>query len=173
MKILFSFAIASMLLVPSNLLAEEGKRELLKEGTKAPAFETQDTDGKTVKSADLIGKKPFVLYFYPKDDTPGCTLEGCAFRDESAEYSKRGVGIFGVSVDTVASHKAFSDKFKLTFPLLADADQKICTAYGVSVKDNKYAERVTFVVDKTGTIKKVFPQVSPKTHAKEVLSVLE
>ena len=148
-------------------------RTLVAEGTKAPAFEAKDTDGNVVKSADLVGKKPFVLYFYPKDDTPGCTIEGCSFRDNSAEFGKRGVAIYGVSVDTVDSHKAFTSKFNLNFPLLADVDQKICAAYGVTVKDDKYAERVTFVVDKGGTIKKVYPKVNPKEHVAEVLSVLE
>ena len=148
-------------------------RTLITEGTKAPAFEALDTSGKTVKSSDLIGKQAFVLYFYPKDDTPGCTVEGCAFRDESAEYKKHGIQVFGVSLDNVDSHKAFTEKFNLNFPLLADPDQKICEAYGVNVKDNKYAERVTFAIDKTGTVKKVFPKVTPKDHAKEVLAVLQ
>lgn len=147
-------------------------RTHIAEGTKAPAFEALDTNGKTVKSSDLIGKTPFVLYFYPKDDTPGCTIEGCAFRDESADYTKAGVAVYGVSLDSVESHKAFSDKNKFTFPLLSDPDQKICAAYGVTVKDNKYPERVTFAVDKEGTVKKVFPKVVPNGHAKEVLAVL-
>jgi peroxiredoxin Q/BCP len=148
-------------------------RTLLTEGTKAPAFTAQDTDGKTVKSEDLIGKQPFVLYFYPKDDTPGCTIEGCSFRDNSKEFETRGVKVYGVSVDDVASHKDFSDKFNFNFPLLADVGGKICAAYGVEVKDGKYPARVTFVVDKGGTIKKVFPKVSPKEHVAEVLQALD
>ena len=100
-------------------------------------------------------------------------MEGCGFRDEAAEFTKRGVEVYGVSVDTVDSHQKFASKFNFNFPLLADTDEKICAAYGVNVKEKQYPERVTFVVNKQGKITKVFHKVSPKTHVKEVLEALD
>lgn len=150
---------------------------MLKEGDRAPAFALADQDGKTVDSADLAGK-PYVVYFYPKDDTPGCTTEACSFRDAYAEYRGRGVAVFGVSADTSASHRKFADKFALPFTLLSDPDRSLIAAYGAWGEKKLYGKsyegilRSTFVVGADGIVKKVFPKVSPADHAAEVLSHL-
>src|SRR5258705_6486184 len=130
---------------------------MLKEGTTAPAFTTKNGNGEPVKLKDFRGKK-VVLYFYPKDDTPGCTKEACAFRDHFAEFKKLGVEVLGVSVDTEKSHKSFADKFKLPFTLLADTDKEIVNAYGVwgekSMYGRKYmgTNRVTYLINEAGRI---------------------
>jgi len=140
----------------------------LEPGTQAPAIEAQDQGGQTVK-LDL--GKPTVLYFYPKDDTPGCTKEACAFRDDLAAFEARGVQVVGVSTDTVESHKAFADKHALTFPLLADADQEVAAAYGV-LGESGHAQRITFIIE-DGTVRKVFEHVNPTGHSEQVLKALE
>jgi len=148
------------------------------EGAKAPAFAAEDQHGATVRLADFKGKSAVVLYFYPKDDTPGCTKEACAFRDEFAQFQKKGAVVFGVSPDPVKSHDKFVEKFKLPFPLLADADKKIVEAYGVwgekVFMGRKYfgVHRVTFLIGPDGKIKKIWPQVKPEEHAAEVLAAL-
>jgi peroxiredoxin Q/BCP len=149
----------------------------LKEGEPAPAF-TADTDtGGRVSLADFKGK-PVILYFYPRDDTPGCTKEACAFRDHFADFKKKGAVILGVSTDPVKSHGKFVEKFKLPFTLLADVDKKIVEAYGVwgekSFMGRKYlgTHRVTFLIGPDGRIKKVWPTVKPEEHAAEVLAAL-
>jgi peroxiredoxin Q/BCP len=119
-----------------------------------------------------------VLYFYPKDDTPGCTTESCTFRDMQKEYEDAGAAILGVSLDDVESHRQFADKFKLPFPLLADTDNAVSSAYGVYKEKNLYGkksmgiERTTFVIDKAGKIAKVFPRVKVDQHGDEVLAFL-
>src|SRR5262245_14842589 len=113
---------------------------LLEAGAKAPDFSTTDQNGKQVKLKDYRGKK-LVLYFYPKDDTPGCTKEACAFRDHFSEFRKQGVEILGVSIDSEKSHKAFTEKFKLPFFLLADTDKKIVTAYGAWGEKSMYGRK--------------------------------
>jgi len=149
----------------------------LKEGDLAPAFSTATSGGGTISLADLKGK-PVVLYFYPRDDTPGCTKEACAFRDEFAAFRKKGAVILGVSTDPVKSHDKFAEKFKLPFTLLADEDRNIVTAYGVwgekSFMGRKYqgTHRVTFLIGPDGRIKKIWPQVKPDEHAEEVLAAL-
>src|SRR5687767_4791094 len=147
---------------------------MLKEGSVAPAFTTTDAEGNTVKLKDLRGEK-VVLYFYPKDDTPGCTKEACSFRDAFAEYKKRGIEVLGVSVDSEASHKKFTAKYKLPFTLLADPDHSIADAYGV-YGEKKFmgrtylgVKRITYLIDEKGKIKKVFEKVKPEEHAREVL----
>ena len=145
-----------------------------KEGTLAPNFTAKDANGETVRLKDLRGQK-VVLYFYPKDDTPGCTKEACSFRDAFADYKKRGIKILGVSVDSEASHKKFTAKYKLPFTLVADPDHAIADAYGV-YGEKKFmgrtymgVKRMTFLIDEKGRIKKVFEKVKPDEHARDVL----
>ncbi len=148
---------------------------MLKEGTVAPDFTVKDADGETVRLKDLRGQK-VVLYFYPKDDTPGCTKEACAFRDAFADYKKRNIKVLGVSLDSEASHKKFAAKYKLPFTLLADTDHAISDAYGVygqkKFMGRSYmgVNRMTFLIDEKGKIKKVFEKVKPEDHAQEVLN---
>jgi len=147
---------------------------MLKEGTLAPAFTAKNADGETVRLKDLRGQK-VVLYFYPKDDTPGCTKEACSFRDAFADFKKRGIEVLGVSVDSEASHKKFAAKYKLPFTLLADPNHAIADAYGV-YGEKKFmgrtymgVKRMTFLIDEKGKIKKVYEKVKPEEHAREVL----
>jgi thioredoxin-dependent peroxiredoxin len=141
-------------------------------GTKAPDFTVKDTQGNEVKLADYTGKT-VVLYFYPKDDTPGCTKEACSFRDNYDQYLSKGIAVFGVSMDDQASHQAFTDKFSLPFPLLADTDGAVTTAFGVAGEKNgfRYAQRVTFVIT-NGTIAQVFDSINTETHATDVMAAI-
>jgi peroxiredoxin Q/BCP len=149
----------------------------LKVGDKAPAFSAATNGGGTVSLADFKGK-PVILYFYPKDDTPGCTKEACAFRDAYADFKKKGAVVLGVSVDPVKAHDKFVEKFKLPFPLLADVDKQIVEAYGVwgekQFMGRKYlgTHRVTFLIGADGKIKQIWPTVKPEEHAEEVLAAL-
>ena len=149
-----------------------------KEGSMAPNFDAKDANGERVRLKDLRGQK-VVLYFYPKDDTPGCTKEACSFRDAFAEFKKRGIKVLGVSKDSEASHKKFAAKYKLPFTLLADPDHSIADAYGV-YGEKKFmgrtylgVKRVTFLIDEKGKVKKVFEKVKPDEHAREVLEAFE
>ena len=148
---------------------------MIKEGTTAPAFKTTDANGETVSLKDLKGQK-VVLYFYPKDDTPGCTKEACSFRDAWAKFKKRGITVLGVSPDSEATHKKFETKYKLPFTLLADKDHAIADAYGVWGEKKFMGRtymgvlRTTFLIDEKGKIKKVFEKVKPEDHASEVLA---
>ena len=150
----------------------------LNAGDKAPAFTAPTSGGGRVSLADLKGKN-VVLYFYPRDDTPGCTKEACAFRDEFATFKKKGAVVLGVSVDSVKSHDKFVGKFKLPFTLVSDEDKKIVEAYGVWGEKNfmgrKYlgTYRVTFLIGPDGRIKKIWPQVKPEEHAEDVLAALD
>lgn len=150
---------------------------LLKEGQIAPAFQSVDETDSSVALKDYKGKK-VVLYFYPKDDTPGCTTEACAFRDGFSDIRKKGAVILGVSPDSVKSHLKFKDKHGLPFALIADEDKSICQAYGVwkekSMYGRKYmgVERTTFLIDEKGRITKIFPKVSVTGHFEEVLENL-
>jgi thioredoxin-dependent peroxiredoxin len=147
---------------------------MLKEGNVAPAFTTTDGDGNTVRLKDFRGQK-VVLYFYPKDDTPGCTKEACSFRDAYAEFEERGIKVLGVSLDTGASHQKFARKYKLPFTLLADTDRSISEAFGAygpkKFMGRSYmgVNRMTFLIDEKGKIKKIFAKVKPDDHASEVL----
>jgi peroxiredoxin Q/BCP len=149
----------------------------LKEGDKAPTFTVATSGGGKISLADYLGKN-VILYFYPKDDTPGCTKEACAFRDGFTEFKKRGAVILGVSPDSVKSHDKFVEKFKLPFTLLADEEKKIVEAYGVwgekSFMGREYlgVYRVTFLIGPDGKIKKIWPEVKPDEHAQEVLAAL-
>ncbi len=150
----------------------------LKEGDKAPDFAVTDQSGKTVSLKDLRGKK-VVLYFYPKDDTPGCTKEACSFRDSFSKFKKRGIEVFGVSLDSEKSHQKFIDKFSLPFRLLADTDRKLSDSFG-TYGEKKFmgrtymgVNRMTFLIDEKGKIKKIFGKVKPEEHAEEVLAAFE
>ena len=149
----------------------------LKEGDVAPKFSVATSGGGKISLADYKGQN-VILYFYPKDDTPGCSKEACAFRDHFAEFKKKGAVVLGVSPDSVKSHDKFVDKFKLPFTLLSDEDKKIVEAYGVwgekTFMGRKYqgVYRVTFLIGPDGRIKKIWPAVKPDEHAEEVLAEL-
>lgn len=138
-------------------------------GTKAPDFTVNDTNGNPVSLADFAGKT-VVLYFYPKDDTPGCTKEACGFRDSYSDYQGKDAAVLGVSMDTESSHQAFTEKFSLPFPLLADVDGLLTNAYDVS--GGGYSKRVTYVIDGKGTIAKVYETVKTDSHAADILAEL-
>ena len=149
-----------------------------KVGQKAPDFTLLNDSGQKVKLSDLKGKK-VVLYFYPKDDTPGCTKEACAFRDGIDEIKSRGAVVLGVSTDSVDSHEKFRKKFDLNFPLLADTDKKVVEDYGTWKEKSMYGktymgiERTTFIIDKQGKISHIFPKVKVDEHYDEVVDALE
>ncbi|MDB9307407.1 peroxiredoxin [Aphanizomenon sp. CS-733/32] len=138
-------------------------------GTDAPAFTAKDTNGNTISLSDFAGKT-VVLYFYPKDDTPGCTKQACSFRDSQAEYKDKDVVVLGVSADDEVSHQAFTNKYNLNFPLLADTDKSLITAYDVD--GGGYAKRVTYIIDGDGKIIDVDASVNTSTQASDVLAKL-
>ncbi len=144
---------------------------------KAPAFSLKATDGTTVKLSDFKGKT-VVLYFYPKDDTPGCTKEACAFRDRLAEIQALGAVVLGVSADDVAKHVAFTEKYSLNFPLLADVDHSVCEKYGVWREKNMYGkvsmgiQRSTYIIGPDGKVAKLWKKVSVDGHDEQVLEAL-
>lgn len=138
-------------------------------GTKAPQFTTKDDQGNTVSLSDFAGKT-VILYFYPKDDTPGCTKEAQSFRDNYAEYQQKDMVVLGVSNDDEASHKMFKEKYGLPFQLLADTDRSITKAYDVD--GGGYPKRVTYIIDSEGVITHVDTQVQTSTHAQDILSTL-
>ena len=151
---------------------------MLREGDAAPDFEARDAEGNTVKLSDLRGRK-VVLYFYPKDDTPGCTKEACSFRDGFAEFRRRRIEVLGVSTDDEQSHRKFAEKYSLPFTLLADTDHRVADLYGVygekQFMGRKYmgVARKTFLVDEEGRLRKVFDKVKVDEHADEVLKAFE
>jgi peroxiredoxin Q/BCP len=150
---------------------------VIEEGTKAPDFELTADDGSTVKLSDLRGK-PVVLYFYPKDDTPGCTTQACGIRDAYGEFERAGAVVLGVSPDDESSHVKFRSKYDLPFTLLADTDHAVAEQYGAwgekSYMGKTYTGvlRSTFVIDADGTVKKVLRDVKPATHTDDVLAAL-
>ncbi len=139
-------------------------------GTDAPAFTAKDTNGNTVSLSDFAGKT-VVLYFYPKDDTPGCTKQACSFRDAKSEYEGKDVIVLGVSADDETSHQAFTNKYNLNFPLLADTDKALIKAFDVD--GGGYAKRVTYVIGADGKIIHVDASVNTTTHANDVLTALK
>jgi len=151
--------------------------EWVEEGQSAPDFTLRADDGKEIRLSALRGQ-PVVLYFYPKDDTPGCTREACAFRDRRSELAAHGAAVLGVSPDDVASHGMFRDKFSLNFPLLADPDHQVAQAYGAWREKNLYGkksvgvQRSTFLVDRAGKVRKVWKRVNVDGHDAEVLAAL-
>ena len=146
-------------------------------GDKAPAFELPSSDGETVSLAKLKGKK-VVLYFYPRADTPGCTIEACEFRDSSRKFGKHDAVVIGISPDSVNSQAKFKTKFDLPFTLLCDVDKEAAQAYGVYKEKNMYGkkvmgiERTTFIIGPTGRIAKIFAKVKAQGHAEQVLAAL-
>lgn len=150
---------------------------LLPVGRKAPAFSLKNAAGKTVKLSDFKGKK-VVLYFYPKDLTPGCTTEACGFRDDYTLLLQHGVEVLGVSADDVASHLKFTEKHSLPFPLLSDPDHAMIEKYGAWVEKSMYGKkywgvaRITYVIDEDGRVAHVFPKVKPDGHSQEILAIL-
>lgn len=148
---------------------------MLNEGDDAPDFTAKNQNGETVKLSDLRGKR-VVLYFYPKDDTPGCTKQACSLRDSFDVFQIKGIKIFGVSTDDENSHRKFISKYELPFDLLADTEKEIVNAYGVYGEKTNYGKkymgvnRTTFLIDETGKIAKVFKKVKVEDHADEVLA---
>ena len=152
---------------------------MLTQGQSAPDFTLPAIGGKSVSLSDFKGNKSVVLYFYPKDDTPGCTKEACFFRDLQSEFQDAGAVILGISVDSLASHEKFAEKHNLLFPLLADEDKTVVRDYGVWLEKSMYGksflgtERATFVIDKQGIIRKVWPKVKVEGHVDEVLDFVK
>ncbi len=151
---------------------------MVEEGKPAPDFELTSDSGERVRLSSLRGQ-PVVLYFYPKDDTPGCTAQACGIRDAWGEFSRRGALVLGVSPDNETSHVKFKEKYGLPFPLLADADHAVADEYGVWVEKKNYGktymgvQRSTFLIDPDGAVRHVIPKVKPDTHDDEVLAALK
>ena len=151
---------------------------MLEVGSKAPEFTLPDKDGKMVSLSDFAGKK-VVLYFYPKDNTPGCTRQACAFGGAYEQFRQKNVAVIGISKDSVASHQKFAEKYALPFVLLSDSELTAIQAYGVWQEKKNYGKvsmgvvRTTFVIDEQGMIEKVMPKVKPDTNAEEILAYLE
>ena len=147
-------------------------------GDKAPDFSLPSNQDKSIQLSSFKGKQHVVLYFYPRDNTPGCTTEACEFRDHLAAFDRKDTAILGVSTDSVASHHKFAEKFSLPFPLLADEDRRVCEAYGVWVEKNMYGkksmgvQRATFLIDKQGTVAAVWPKVKVQGHVEAVAAKL-
>jgi peroxiredoxin Q/BCP len=150
---------------------------MVEEGKPAPEFELKTDSGESVKLSDFRGK-PVVLYFYPKDDTPGCTAQACGIRDSYEEFEQRGAVVLGISPDSETSHVKFKEKYGLPFTLLADPEHKVAEQYGTWVEKKNYGksywgvERSTFLIDSEGKLAKVLRRVKPDTHADEVLAAL-
>jgi len=148
---------------------------ILREGDKAPDFNLKDTLGNIVTLKEFLGKK-IVIYFYPKDDTPGCTIEACEIRDSYSIFKENNVVVLGVSADSIESHQNFTDKFNLPFPLLADVNKSMCADYDVLIDKIVHGHtvrgisRITFLIDESGTIKKIWNPVDPNGHAEEILN---
>ena len=145
----------------------------LKAGDPAPDFEGPTSDGSKLGLKNFLGKKNVVLYFYPKDDTSGCTKEACSFRDNLQPIRNMGTEIIGVSLDSIESHRKFASKYGLSFPLISDKEKRIANAYGVLRETGTSTNRVTFIIDKAGKIAKVFPKVDVTKHTEEVVSALK
>lgn len=146
---------------------------MLKQGDTAPDFTAVTTAGNTLSLHDYLGRNNVVLYFYPEDDTPGCTKEACEFRDARMSYDSSDTVVLGVSMDDQDAHQAFTDKYSLNFPLLVDTDGKICEAYDVPRHEGRYPKRVTYLIDTDGKIARVWESVVPTGHAAEVLEAVQ
>ncbi|MCK9461039.1 MAG: peroxiredoxin [Proteobacteria bacterium] len=162
---------AALLFGCSSAQRADGGAGLLPAGSDAPELSGVDQDGVTHNLKEALGS-PAVVYFYPKDETPGCTKEACAFRDVWKKYEAAGVKLFGVSRDTAASHAAFAGKHKLTFPLISDENGAWAGAFGVATRLGMY-QRVTFLLGRDGKVKKVYDDVNPGIHALDVLKDVE
>jgi thioredoxin-dependent peroxiredoxin len=163
---------------PPSLVDRGYDRNVIAEGQKAPDFELATDDGRRVRLSELRGQR-VVLYFYPKDDTPGCTAQACELRDEYSEFKRRGAVVLGISPDDEASHAKFKSKYSLPFTLLADPDHSVAAAYGVwgerEYAGKKYMgiNRSTFVIDEEGHVAKALYSVKPRGHAEKVLAALD
>ncbi|MHB1006609.1 MAG: thioredoxin-dependent thiol peroxidase [Chloroflexota bacterium] len=152
---------------------------MVSEGSQAPEFTLPSDGGSDISLSDYRGKQKVVLYFYPKDNTSGCTTEACNFRDDHTELVAAGAAVLGVSPDPIKSHVGFKLKFNLPFALLSDVDHKVAEVYGAWGEKKNYGKtymgiiRSTFIIDEDGKVMKVFPKVSPSEHAKEVLAALK
>jgi len=165
--LLFSLPLA-LTLACGSPQRPDGGRGMLAAGAPVPALQGVDQGGQR-RSLEAERGRPFVVYFYPRDATPGCTAEACSFRDVWKRYEQAGIGVYGVSSDDAASHKKFADEQRLPFPLIADADGSWARAFGVSSTLGFYA-RVTFLVDRQGKVARVYPEVDPGVHAERVLT---
>ncbi len=145
--------------------------KVLKEGEAAPQFTLSSNEGTAVSLADYKGKKNVILYFYPKDDTPGCTKEACTFRDDIKKFEKAETVILGVSTDNVKSHQRFVNKYQLNFPLLADEKTEVANLYG-ALNERGSCSRMTYLIDKNGIIKKIIPKVKVDGHSRELQEAL-
>lgn len=167
----FKFSRFLLLLVTLMAISACDKSNLLQPGTPAPDATLQDQDG-TLRNLAAFRGQPLLVYFYPKDDTPGCTTEACSFRDVWDRYQSAGVAVVGVSADDSESHKKFAQKHSLPFPLLADTDHELADAFGVPATAGYFA-RVSFLIDKDGVIRHVYPDVDPGVHADDVLKEVQ
>jgi thioredoxin-dependent peroxiredoxin len=168
MYLLSPFLLLTVVWLMGVVLPAANAGQAPKVGDTAPLIQGQDQDGKTWKLADAVGKQVVLLYFYPKDDTPGCTKEACGFRDRMTDLKKDKVEVIGVSFDSSASHQKFIAKYNLNFPLLADTDGKIAGAYGVKMTDRDMARRVSFLIGLDGKIAHVTDTPSADTHLSEM-----
>lgn len=159
-------------------MSESQMKPALKAGDKAPAFSLKNSDGRTVRLSDFKGRR-LVLYFYPKDMTPGCTKEACGFRDDYEELKKRGVEVVGISPDTAALHQKFASVYSLPFELLSDPTREVMMKYGAWGEKTMYGKKVTgvlrstFIIDASGRILHVFRKVKTDTHSRDVIAVLD
>lgn len=167
-NLIATLAIAGLTLLSASIHAAQ----MPKVGDTAPIFSGQDQDGKTIKLADFIGKKIVLLYFYPKAFTPGCTKEACGFRDRMGELQKDNVEVIGVSYDTVARQKEFTEKYKLNFPLIGDPDGKIVNLYGVRIDHLHMAHRVSFLIGLNGKIAQVTDSGNPEVHFEQMKAAI-
>ena len=157
----------------ASLLWLQGVTSLLKPGTRAPQFSLQTSDGSVLRSADYVGKKPVVIFFYPKNDTLGCTIESCAFRDSYQDFVAAGAEVIGISADPVASHIRFREKHSLPFILASDAGRGVAHAYGVAEGPFGLAGRATFVIDKRGIVRDGFSsRLRVKRHVSRALDLV-
>jgi peroxiredoxin Q/BCP len=151
---------------------------MLEKGMKAPDFTLEDKDGNTVSLSDFLGKK-VVVYFYPKDNTPGCTRQACAFAGAYKRFEEKGIVVIGISRDSVASHQKFAEKYSLPFSLLSDPERKAIESYGVWQEKKLYGKvsfgivRTTFIIDEKGMVEHVMPKVKPDTNAEDILAKLD
>ncbi len=154
----------------SNPVAADENSNLLKVGDKAPIFKLKNSEGKRMSLKDFKGT-PTVIYFYPKDDTPGCTTEACSFRDNYSTYEENNIDVVGISYDSPQSHKDFKEKYNLPFTLLSDTKKKVAKKYGADRQpENNVAKRITYLLDSDGKVVKVYPDVTPDGHAEEILA---
>ncbi len=172
----------ALLLLPSSLslvplltlpACAEAKEPILAAGDVAPSFTLLDGGGASVSLASLLAKGPVVIFFYPKNFTPGCTKEACAYRDRTPELAAAGAQVVGISMDSVESHRKFKEEHKLTFPTLADADGAVSRSYGTAQAGSPWASRWTFVIGRDGKVARTLPNVDPVAHLDEVLAVVK